>query len=147
MLLRYIARYIALLAITAICSFSMLSFLVGVVHFIADRQLADIQDIPVYPNAQLITDAGFSTQDKQSCFNRLYKVPDEPQAIHEFYKNTLLYNQNILKRGWVGDGLYYPDTESVNFYRKAGGHFQKLEIATVEQVDQTLLTLKLCTIR
>jgi hypothetical protein len=116
-------------------------------RFVADRQPAGINDIPIYPGASLIEHnytSGDVPFDLSDCPATAFLSVDSAEAVQGFYKHALLDTNDMLKNGWMGDGLFYPQTESVDYYRKAGGIMQRMEIATSSSDGKTRTTIHLC---
>jgi hypothetical protein len=120
-----------------------------VVRFAADRQPASISDIPIYPHTfsvQYGDKPHFLAADMglDGCPSLSFATLDGEAAIQKFYEVTLLQDDTILKRGWVGDGALYPEREPISFYRKGRGMMQRAEITTTRAGNETHVTIHLC---
>jgi len=112
-------------------------------YFIFDRQLASITDVPLYAGTQ---DLEYKTDVVVGpCSEVSYKVANSPQHVQTFYFETMVYNKNIIKRNWLGDGSYLPGYSPVRYYRKGGGGMQVLSVYTTPLDSQlTQVKIELC---
>jgi hypothetical protein len=137
------------LLLVVVSLFAVLSFILigATVRFISDRQPANIKDIPVYSGASSIDynyNPTIAPADASGCTELTFTSSASEESVHDFYKKTLINDDIILKNGWVGDGLFYPQTHSVSFYRKAGGIMQRVRLTTAPAGGKTLATIYLC---
>jgi hypothetical protein len=138
---------IALIVAVVACVAVTLTVGIGVVRYFADRSPAVIHDIPIYPGAGILEYSDAPDQqspDFTDCSRVAFTAVSDQARIQDYYKSTLIHDRNLLKRDWVGDGIFYPDINPVRFYRKASGGMQVLEVGTSSATSQTLVTIWLC---
>lgn len=116
-------------------------------RLVADRQLANIEDMPLYPQAKTIQtmETATSEPDYSRCQARSFTTSASEDLVQDFYKSTLISDKSLAKRDWVGDGIFFPETNNVHFYRESSQSMQRLQITTVSTVDATHVLLELCT--
>lgn len=97
-------------------------------YFVWDREPASITDVPLYSGSM---DLAFKTDvGADHCSEMSYNVADTAARVQAFYSEALVRSKSLIKRNWLGDGLFYPETDTVRFYRKARGGMQVLSVYT-----------------
>lgn len=140
---RSLASKVALLLVAVACVWLDYAVVSGIHRFIWDRQAADIQDVPIYAAAKQVAylpSEIVKDSPGERCPEMSFEATDSSYLVQTFYKTTLIGNDRLPKRDWLGDGWFYPPHNPVTFYRKAGGVFQRLIVYTAAGDGQQVPT-------
>lgn len=140
--MRAIGKLLPIFMLTGCLIFSLVFVSNAFRVFVTDRQPATIYEIPLYPQAGKVTYT--SSEKSKVCQKASFETTDDPGKVQTFYFDILLRNGELVKRNWLGDGVFYPEANPVSFYRKAWGGMQQLDVHTSSEANRTLVGIDLC---